>query len=276
MVFFNKKFAIITIASLSVPNLYASQTDQELSYALGVSISQQVRKTADIENVDSFVEGFKDNLSKKDLQLTDEQLSYASGSTYAGYIEQQGLEIETESFLKGFESSLKDLPLTMTQDEVEEKIQSHFAKLKEQREEEMNMIAEKNRKEGEDYLAENKKNTDVVTLESGLQYKVITKSSANKNPTVNDTVVVHYVGRLVDGQEFDSSIRRNEPATFSVGQVIPGWVEVLQLMSPGDKWEVSIPSELAYQEFGPPSIGPNRTLIFDIELLDILTEEVQS
>lgn len=271
--FFNKKFAIIALAGLSTA-LYADSTDKELSYALGVSISQQVKKTADIDNMDSFVEGFSDNLSSSELQLNENQLSYASGVTYAGYIEKQGLDIETESFLEGFESAIKDMPLTMTQDEVQQKIESHFAQLKEQKEEEMNMIAEQNKKEGEDYLAQNQKNADVVTLDSGLQYKIIEKSTAENHPKVDDTVVVHYTGRLVTGQEFDSSVRRNEPATFSVNQVIPGWVEVLQLMSPGDKWEVAIPSELAYQEFGPPSIGPNRTLIFDIELLDILREEV--
>ena len=274
IVFLNKKFAISLLVGVSSP-LLAETMDKDLSYAIGVSISEQVKQSADIQDVSGFIAGFKDNLMNQELELTKEQMGYASGVTYASYIEKQGLDVETASFMEGFESALTDKPLTMTKDEVKAKIENHFAKLKEERETEMKNIADQNKQEGEDFLAINKQNTDVVTLESGLQYKVIEKASAERHPTVNDTVKVHYVGRLIDGQEFDSSVRRNEPAEFRVDQVIPGWVEVLQLMSPGDKWEVAIPSDLAYQEFAPPSIGPNRTLIFDIELLDIMTAETK-
>ncbi|HOJ23353.1 MAG TPA: FKBP-type peptidyl-prolyl cis-trans isomerase, partial [Armatimonadota bacterium] len=115
----------------------------------------------------------------------------------------------------------------------------------------------------------NKKKPGVVTLPSGLQYKVL-KEGTGKSPKVTDTVTVHYRGTLIDGTEFDSSYRRNEPATFEVGQIIPGWVEALQLMKTGAKWQLFIPSELAYGEQGAGSqIGPNSVLLFEVELLSI-------
>jgi FKBP-type peptidyl-prolyl cis-trans isomerase FklB len=128
---------------------------------------------------------------------------------------------------------------------------------------------EKNAKEGEAFLASNAKKEGVKTTASGLQYKVI-KSGTGKTPKATDTVKVHYHGTLVDGSVFDSSVQRGEPATFPVDQVIPGWTEVLQLMKEGDKWQVYIPGKLAYGERSPsPKIGPNSTLVFDVELLSI-------
>lgn len=121
---------------------------------------------------------------------------------------------------------------------------------------------------GTQFLDANKKKKGVVALPDGLQYKVITQGKGKK-PDLTDVVVVNYAGTLIDGTEFDSSYKRGEPATFPVGAVIPGWVEVLQLMPVGSKWEVYIPSNLAYGEQGaPPAIGPNETLVFTIELLD--------
>jgi len=121
---------------------------------------------------------------------------------------------------------------------------------------------------GEEFLSSNKKKAGVVTLPDGLQYKVLT-TGKGKKPELTDIVVVNYSGKLIDGTEFDSSYKRGEPATFPVGAVIPGWVEALQLMPVGSKWEVYIPSNLAYGEQGaPPAIGPNETLVFTIELLD--------
>lgn len=118
------------------------------------------------------------------------------------------------------------------------------------------------------FLEANKKNKGVIALPDGLQYKII-KQGKGKKPELTDVVVVNYAGTLIDGTEFDSSYKRGEPATFPVGAVIPGWVEVLQMMPVGSKWEVFIPSDLAYGEQGaPPAIGPNETLVFTIELLD--------
>lgn len=123
--------------------------------------------------------------------------------------------------------------------------------------------------QGKAFLDANKSKQGVKVLPDGLQYKVITEGKGKK-PQLSDVVVVNYAGKLINGTEFDSSYKRGEPATFPVGAVIPGWVEVLQLMPVGSKWEVFIPSDLAYGEQGaPPAIGPNETLIFTIELLDV-------
>jgi FKBP-type peptidyl-prolyl cis-trans isomerase FklB len=130
-------------------------------------------------------------------------------------------------------------------------------------------LGEKNKVEGEAFLAENKKKEGVITLPSGLQYKVI-KAGTGKKPKATDTVTVHYQGTLTDGKEFDSSYRRGQPVTFPVNGVIPGWTEALQLMEEGAKWQVFIPSSLAYGDRGAGrDIGPHATLIFEIELVSI-------
>ena len=130
-------------------------------------------------------------------------------------------------------------------------------------------LGEKNKKEGETFLAENKKKPGVVTLPSGLQYKIL-KEGTGRNPKATDTVVTHYRGTLLDGKEFDSSYKRGEPATFPLNGVIRGWTEALQLMKPGAKWQLFIPPQLAYGERGAgQDIGPNATLIFEVELIAI-------
>ena len=129
--------------------------------------------------------------------------------------------------------------------------------------------AEKNKMDGNAFLAANKSKPGVVTLPDGLQYKIITEGKGAQ-PTANDIVTVHYSGTLIDGTEFDSSYKRGEPTSFPVNGVIPGWVEALQLMKVGSTWELFIPSNLAYGEQGmPPVIGPNQTLIFKVTLLDV-------
>lgn len=131
----------------------------------------------------------------------------------------------------------------------------------------MQTTGDTNKSTGQAFLTTNKSKQGVVTLPSGLQYKVI-KQGTGAKPNINDTVTVNYVGTLIDGTEFDSSYKRNEPATFPVGGVIAGWTEALQLMPVGSKWELFIPAELAYGANGmPPVIGPNQTLIFTVELL---------
>ena len=133
----------------------------------------------------------------------------------------------------------------------------------------MQQAAETNKKEGEAFLASNKAKAGVVALPSGLQYKII-KEGAGPKPTAADSVVCNYRGTLLDNTEFDSSYKRGEPATFPVGQVIKGWTEALQLMPVGSKWQLFVPSELAYGEHGAGAdIGPNATLVFEVELLSI-------
>jgi FKBP-type peptidyl-prolyl cis-trans isomerase FklB len=157
----------------------------------------------------------------------------------------------------------------LTEQEIKDVITALQKDLQAKQQEKMRVLAEKNKKEGESFLAENKKKDGVITLASGLQYKII-KNGGGKMPKATDSVTVNYRGTLIDGTEFDSSIKRGQPATFQVSGVIPGWTEALQLMREGSKWQLFIPSNLAYGERGAGgSIGPNAVLIFEVELISI-------
>jgi FKBP-type peptidyl-prolyl cis-trans isomerase len=158
----------------------------------------------------------------------------------------------------------------MTYDEAKAEIQSFFGEMEKRQQEAAAKMGEVNRAAGEKFLAENKQRAEVKTTESGLKYEVITDGDGAQ-PKSTDRVEVHYTGRLIDGTVFDSSVERGVPATFGVTQVIPGWVEALQLMKAGSKWRLYIPSDLAYGAQGAGGvIGPHQTLIFDVELLKVL------
>lgn len=260
----------ICLLSLSSVAIAEGPIKDELSYALGMTLSKQVVQLANFDDINTFYEGFEDSFLQQPLALTQQQIDYAAGLTYADYIKDQGLQVESPDFLKGFEKALKGQELKMSEEEAQSIITAYFETLQKEKEEKMNTIALDNEKEGLEYLERNAQSDSVVRLDSGLQYKVIDKSTLQNHPEVTDTVVVHYEGRLIDGTIFDSSYKRGEPAQFQLQQVIAGWTEILQLMAPGDKWEVSIPHDLAYSTYAPASIGPNKTLIFDIELLEII------
>lgn len=159
----------------------------------------------------------------------------------------------------------------MTIDEAKAEIQAYFTELEKKQRAQADELAKQNQAIGEAFLAENGKREGVLTLPSGLQYEVLTRGEGPK-PEASDQVEVHYTGKLIDGTVFDSSVDRGMPATFGVTQVIPGWVEALQLMNAGSKWRLYIPSNLAYGPNGAPGspIGPNATLIFDVELLKVI------
>jgi FKBP-type peptidyl-prolyl cis-trans isomerase len=157
----------------------------------------------------------------------------------------------------------------MTDEEVKTTMTALQVDMRKKQEEKMQQLAETNKKAGEEYLAGNKTKDGVVALPSGLQYKILTQGTGAK-PTLTDSVVCNYKGTLLDNTEFDSSYKRGQPATFPVGQVIKGWTEALQLMPVGSKWQLFIPSDLAYGPRGSgPTIGPNSTLIFEVELISI-------
>jgi FKBP-type peptidyl-prolyl cis-trans isomerase FklB len=190
-----------------------------------------------------------------------ERSSYAIGADIGHNLKSQGLDLDLALLARGIADVVTGNKTMMTdkecQDTMRELQQVQFAK-----------IAEKNKKEGAAFLAENKKKEGVKTLPSGLQYKVI-REGKGATPAAADAVTTHYRGTFIDGGEFDSSYRRNEPATFPVKGVIKGWTEALQLMKVGDKWQLYVPSDLAYGPQGRDEIPPNATLIFDIELLDV-------
>ena len=194
-----------------------------------------------------------------------EKLSYSMGIFFGQSVSRQEMEIDIPAFMQAVEDILNNAEIKLTDDEMK-KILNVYQK-KERKEE---ITKSTNSKvDGEKFLAENKNNDGVIVLASGLQYKIIKNSSAEK-PNANSRVVVHYRGTLIDGTEFDSSYARGEPIELNLNQVIKGWQEALQLMAIGSKWQIVIPSELAYGEKGAGRvIGPNATLIFDIELLSI-------
>lgn len=206
-----------------------------------------------------------DNKMSKELEVA----SYAIGMNLANHIEGQAPDLNEEMFFKGFSDGLNDRKPQYTEEELNNHLASYQQKVQQRMQEQYAKVAEENHNKGKAFLAENGKKSGVKTTDSGLQYKVITEGNG-KIPTKNDKVTTHYAGRLIDGTEFDSSIARGEPATFPVNGVIPGWTEALQKMKVGSKWQLFIPSELAYGPRGAgASIPPNSTLIFDIELLSI-------
>ena len=192
------------------------------------------------------------------------KVSYALGMSVANNILASGVkDLNIEEFANAIKAVLTNQQPTLSVDEAQQVLTEYFTKLQD---EQIKMF----KAEGEAFLAENAKKEGVVTLPSGLQYKVIAEGNGNK-PTANQQVKCHYEGTLINGAKFDSSYDRNEPAVFPVNGVIQGWVEALQLMSVGSKWELYIPYNLAYGERGAgQSIPPYATLIFTVELLEIL------
>jgi FKBP-type peptidyl-prolyl cis-trans isomerase FklB len=205
---------------------------------------------------------------KKPLQTQKEKQSYSMGADIGSRIKSQGIEVDADAFAKGMKDSIAGDNLLMTDDEIRESLMALQKELMEKQTERAKTLGDKNLKEGEAFLAENMKKEGVVTLPSGLQYKVI-KEGEGKTPGPSETVVVNYRGTLIDGTEFDSSFKRGEPATFPLNHVIPGWTEALQLMKEGGKMEIFVPADLAYGEQTTGIIGPNSTLIFEIELISI-------
>jgi FKBP-type peptidyl-prolyl cis-trans isomerase FklB len=203
------------------------------------------------------------------LKSQKDKISYVIGMDIGSNFKKQSIAIDPDILMRGIKDSLSGAKSLLTEQEVRD-VTTAFQKEMMAKQEELNKkLGEKNKKEGEVFLAENKKKEGVKTLPSGLQYKVI-KAGTGKKPKLTDTVTTHYRGTLIDGTEFDSSFRRGQPASFPVNGVIPGWTEALQLMEEGAKWQLVVPSNLAYGDRGAGGqIGPNATLIFEVELISI-------
>lgn len=198
-----------------------------------------------------------------------DRISYALGLSMGNNFRASGIkELNIQDFADGVSAVFTGLAPRMSYDEAKAEIQAYFGEMQKKQEAEAAKMADVNAKAGVEFLAENGRRAEVRTLPSGLQYEVLTEGHGPR-PKADDQVQVHYTGTLVDGTKFDSSVDRGEPATFGVSQVIPGWVEALQLMPEGSKWRLFIPSALAYGPQGVPGIGPNQTLLFDVELLKV-------
>jgi len=198
-----------------------------------------------------------------------EKISYIIGLDIGQTMKKQEMDVSPDLLAKGITDGISGAKPVLSDQEIRD-LMTAFQKEVRAKQEELNKkLAEKNKKEGEAFLAENKNKEGVKTLPSGLQYKVIIPGSGRK-PTATDTITTQYRGTLIDGTEFDSSYKRGAPAVFPINRVIRGWTEVLPLMEEGAKWQVFIPPHLAYGERGAGrEIGPNATLIFEIELISI-------
>ena len=204
------------------------------------------------------------------LDSDEQKYSYALGYQIGSQIQRQlvaeGVELDVDAFARGIADVLSGQALALSQEEIMKAIETKG----EQEAGKMKELEDSNELSGEAFRAEYGKQETVLRTDSGILYRALTTGSGTK-PGPNDTVVVHYRGTLPDGQEFDSSYKRGQPATFSLGGIIAGWKEVLQSMSEGAKWEVVIPPELGYGSVGAGGlIGPNQTLVFEIELIEVI------
>jgi FKBP-type peptidyl-prolyl cis-trans isomerase FklB len=203
------------------------------------------------------------------LKTDKDKQSYAMGMNLGLGLHKQGMTLDTALVARGMKDAMTGGKTALTEDEARAAIQQLQGTLRQNAEAKAHEAGAANRKEGEAFLAANKSKEGVQTLPSGLQYKILTEGNGPK-PTATDTVTCNYRGTLIDGKEFDSSYKRGQPASFNVSGVIKGWTEALQLMPVGSKWQLFVPTDLAYGDRPPvPDIAPGATLIFEVELLSI-------
>lgn len=274
------------------------KTDKDVaSYAIGQSIGMQIVDVGGVLDLDALVKSLREaaegkpstmkedamkaTLSTFQSYVQDKQaaesktppvkvgelkdkdkVSYAIGQYFGMSLKALAPELDMDLLAKSFTGSAKGEKTKLNPVEAQKTVQSYLGGIEKKQ-------GEKNKGVGETFLEENKKKDGVKTTASGLQYKVLKEGTGPKPPSPSTEVEVHYEGRLLDGTVFDSSIKRGETATFALNQVIPGWTEGLQLMPEGSKWELYIPSAMAYGERGNPRIPPNSALIFQVELIKI-------
>lgn len=203
------------------------------------------------------------------LESEAQKISYIFGHNIGSKIKSDGIKVDLDTLMAGMKAALAGTPSQLSEEETNTTLQKFQQEMQAEQEKAAAAAGGENAKAGVEFLANNAKRDGVTTTASGLQFEILKKADGPK-PTKEDSVKVHYHGTLIDGTVFDSSVDRGEPAEFGVGQVIAGWTEALQLMPVGSKWKLFIPSKLAYGERGAgEDIGPNSTLIFEVELLEI-------
>lgn len=219
--------------------------------------------------VASFSPAFADTA----LKTTKDKVSYAIGLQMGMQLSTLKDKIDLDTIMVGIRDGQSGAEFKLSEEEMRTVMTAFQAEMQAEQQAQAVLVASVNSEEATAFLEKNKTEDGVVTLDSGLQYKIIAKGTG-ASPTETDTVKVHYRGTLLNGVEFDSSFKRNEPVEFPVNRVIPGWTEALQLMKVGSKWQIFVPSDLAYGERGAgDSIGPNSLLIFEVELLEIKKSE---
>jgi FKBP-type peptidyl-prolyl cis-trans isomerase FklB len=203
------------------------------------------------------------------LKTLKDKNSYAFGMNIGRGLRQNSVEIDPAILMRGIKDVLAGGKTLLTDEEAQAMLTAIQNDLRKKQQDMRQQAGDTNKKEGEAFLTQNKTKDGVITLSSGLQYKIV-KAGDGPKPAATDSVVCNYRGTLINGTEFDSSYKRGQPATFPVGQVIKGWTEALQLMPVGSKWELYVPPDLAYGDRGAgPNIGPHATLVFEVELLSI-------
>jgi FKBP-type peptidyl-prolyl cis-trans isomerase FklB len=205
------------------------------------------------------------------LETETDKVSYIIGTQFAASIRKANIEVTVDSLLQGLKDALEGNPPKLTKDEMNKVYGAWQQKMRQKQAAEQAKAGAENLVKGNAFLEANKAKEGVKVTESGLQYKII-KEGTGKTPTTSDKVKTHYRGRLIDGKEFDSSYKRGKPAEFPVTGVIKGWTEALQLMKEGAKWELYIPANLAYGAQARPGLPANSTLIFEIELLEVMEQ----
>jgi len=203
-----------------------------------------------------------------ELKTDKDKLSYALGMNFGENFRKQGVDVDPAVFAKAFAEAFNTGKTAMSDEDMKTVLTAAAQDIRKKQAAVQAEKAEQAQKDGEKFLADNKTKESVVTLPSGLQYKIL-KQGTGEKPGPEDTVVCNYKGTLINGTEFDASEKHGGPATFPVKGVIPGWTEALQLMQVGSKWQLFVPANLAYGAQGPPDIGPNATLIFEVELVSI-------
>lgn len=202
-----------------------------------------------------------------------DKFSYSVGVDLGKNLKRQGVLLNTSFMAKGIEDAMHDGPFLLTEEQMKDVLNKFQKEFLEKRAADFNQKADENKKKGAEFLAQNKTQKDVVTLPSGLQYKIVSAGTGPK-PKKNDLVSVEYTGKLINGQVFDSTDKTGKPVTFKLSQVIPGWTEALQLMPAGSTWELYVPPNLAYGARSVGGlIGPNETLIFTVHLIAVVPDD---
>ena len=248
---FSPPTSLCLTVALFLGHAFAQQTPAASSSGTGQAASAPTLKT------------------RPPLTTQKDKFSYALGMSLGNNLKRESVPVDPDILEQGLKDTLAGQP-AMTDEDARTALTEVQNQVRKEQQEKMQAMGEQNKKEGTEFLAANKTKEGVVALPSGLQYKIL-KAGTGAKPAATDTVTVNYRGTLINGTEFDSSYKRGEPASFPVNGVIKGWTEALQLMPVGSKWQLWIPSDLAYGERGAPggAIGPNATLIFEVELLSV-------